>query len=280
VTGKKRTVSLVVLTCGAPTVTARCLRSVAALRGVQLQLIVVNNGGGCSVGTAVESFAHRWRDHLADIQILTNDHNVGACSGRNQALERADGRWVAFLDNDIVWQDPEWLTGAVGLLDADPKVGILGPRLLEGRDPSRLECAGYAVSPRGRFVALGCGARREERVWTVRRSVQGVGNFVTRKKTMRAIGGFDTAFDPFGFENIDCCYRVKQLGLGVVCDGQADLHHCGHMTTSGFENGGKTVLLEKSLLLRRRWSSAFAQEERLYGQLTHISPLSCSSESS
>ena len=275
----KRAVSVVVLACGAPNITARCLRSVAALRGVPIQLVIVNNGGGCSVGAAVEEFAHHWQDRLADIQIVTNDRNVGACSGRNQGLDRADGRWVAFLDNDIVWQEPQWLTGAVGVFEADPKVGILGPRLLEGRDPGRLECAGYAVSPRGRFLALGCGAPREEPVWTVRRSVQGVGNFVARTETMRAIGGFDTAFDPFGFENIDCCYRVKQLGLDVVCDGQADLHHCGHMTTGRFENGGKTMLLEKSLLLRRRWSSTFAREERLYEQLTHISPLSCSPES-
>ncbi len=266
-TAPEEQISVVVLACGACEATKAALESVCELRGVRLQVVAVNNGGGPEVQAVLERFAAQACGAVREVTVLTNQTNRGACTGRNQALQRADGSYVAMLDNDTICRDVSWLASVVGLLRADPDAGIAGPRIVSDRQPRRLECAGYAISPPGRFVALGAGADTSDRRWLGQRRVQAVGNFVARREVLGAIGGFDPAFDPFGFENVDCCYRVKRLGLKVMCDGMADLHHVGHVTTGGFEDGGRSVLFSKSLLLRRRWRTFFQREHLQYEEL-------------
>lgn len=263
-------VSVVVLICGAPEVTTACLESLVGLRDVDVQLLVVNNGGGRDIQKTLNDFRDRWGHGLANWRILTNDKNLGACTARNQALAQADGQFIAFLDNDITCPNVNWLRSVIGLLELDETIGLAGPRIVSARPMLPLECAGYAVSAPGQVTPLGAGADRHNPTWRARRIVQAMGNFVARTDTVRAIGGFDPAYDPFGFENIDCCYRVKQLGLKVACDGTADLHHTGHATTGGFSNKGRDILFEKSLLLRRRWVKYFQQEQALFEDLIGI----------
>jgi GT2 family glycosyltransferase len=263
-------ISVIILTCGAPQTTISCLESLLGPDSDRLQMLVVNNGGGPAVGAALETFAADNRLRLGDMRILTNPRNVGACSGRNQALPLADGRYVAFLDNDTISATASWLHDAVVAMEEDPGLGVVGPRILTHAMPVRLECAGYAVSPRGDVQPLGRGAEPTDSRWRTRRQVQAMGNFLARTDAVRAIGGFDTAFDPFGFENIDCCLRLRQLGLVVQCDGQADLYHVGHVTTGQFDQAGRRMLLEKSLLLRRRWRPWLQQDATAYDALMDI----------
>lgn len=39
------------------------------------------------------------------IKYERNDHNCGAAITRNNALRRANGKWIAFLDSDDLWQE-------------------------------------------------------------------------------------------------------------------------------------------------------------------------------
>ena len=259
--------SVVVLTCGSAEVTLSCLESLVAGRYPNLEVVVVCNGAAPSLVEAIQRHGKGVGRRGVEVRVLANPSNVGACTGRNQALEVVDGEYVAFIDNDVMCHDAWWLNRAVELLRARPQVGVVGPRLVRMGRPVRLECAGYAIAQTGRVIALGAGRPvddpRYQRVWVV----QAVGNFAARSAVVRSVGGFDAAFDPFGFENIDCCYRIKAAGYDVVCDGRSDLVHVGHVTTSGFEQEGRRVLFGKSLLLRRRWRAVFQREGPLFESL-------------
>ena len=265
-TGQPRA-GVVVLTCGAAEVTVACLESVVAGMYDNLQLVVVCNGAGAEVEASVRVFAGRCAGRGVDVRMLMNETNVGSCAGRNQALAQVDGEYVAFIDNDIICHDPRWLNRAVDLLRSNTDVGMVGPRIVSAGQPPRLECAGYAIDPKGSVVPLGVGCSPDDSRYTNVRTVQAVGNFVSPTQTVRAIGGFDAAFDPFGFENIDCSCRMRAAGYAVIRDGESDLHHVGHLTTSGFDRQGRSILFSKSLLLRSRWRTLFEADRTFFEQL-------------
>lgn len=262
--------SVVVLTCGAAETTLDCLESIVAGAYGNLQIVVVCNGVDADMVRAVQLFVGRVREYNIDVRVLLNQTNLGACRGRNQALAEVDGQYVAFVDNDILCRDRLWLNRAVKLFASNPRIGMVGPRLVRMTLPTCLECAGYAIDSQCRFTALGANCPLEDPRFRQVREVQAVGNFVTRTEIIRAVGGFDTAFDPFGFENIDCCYRIKAAGWSVVCDGESDLYHSGHVTTGSFDAGGQRVLFAKSLLLRKRWRDVIERERPLYEALMSI----------
>ena len=44
------------------------------------------------------------------------------------------------------------------------------------------------------------------------------------------LGGYDTAYDPYGFEDIDICLRVKKLGKKILFACDARIYHKGTQT--------------------------------------------------
>ena len=64
------------------------------------------------------------------IRTLRNDRGVGAGMARNQALELAQGEFIAFLDDDDKWL-PGYLHEQAGRLDRNPSASAIVARHLE-----------------------------------------------------------------------------------------------------------------------------------------------------
>lgn len=58
---------------------------------------------------------------IPSIHVLVNDQPVGAAAARNQALDRARGELIAFLDDDDIWL-PDYLKRQVANLDCHPNI--------------------------------------------------------------------------------------------------------------------------------------------------------------
>ncbi len=128
-------VSVVVATRNRRPLLARSLRSILAQEGVDLELIVVDDGSEDSTG--------RFLADLDDdrLRVVTHEEPRGVTTARNAGIERARGAWIAFIDDDDLWAPGKLLaqlralektpsarwacTGAV-LVDRDLRV--LGPQ--------------------------------------------------------------------------------------------------------------------------------------------------------
>ena len=94
-------------------------------QGVRLEAIVVDNA---STDGAAEMIA----DDFPEVVLICNVENVGFARANNQAAGRAGGRHLFFLNNDTVVPEGA-LARLVAFADAHPEVGMIGPRLRDGR---------------------------------------------------------------------------------------------------------------------------------------------------
>ncbi|MFG0318498.1 MAG: glycosyltransferase family 2 protein [Planctomycetota bacterium JB042] len=218
---------------------ALCVEAVRSLRaqtfpGGRLQIVVVDNAS-----------PEDQRELLApldalDVDVVLHDENLGYGGGMNLGMARVDARHVLLSNPDVLALD-----GAVGamagLLDADPSVGMVGPRgflepsLFVSLPPNDLptlrlhveESLGRVDREIARRASLER-TRRFLRAWEATgpldmRMVSGFG-FMMPADLARTLGPFDEAF-PFYFEDADLCRRVRAAGRRVVLEPRARMIH-------------------------------------------------------
>ena len=95
--------------------------------GLSLQVIVVDNA---SSDGSVEVL----KSQYPDVELIANQTNMGFARANNQALPRLRGRYVLLLNTDA-FVSPDTLSKTVSFMDANPKCGVLGVKLV-GRDGS------------------------------------------------------------------------------------------------------------------------------------------------
>ncbi|WP_240776962.1 glycosyltransferase family 2 protein [Nonomuraea basaltis] len=201
----------------------------------QRPVILVDNGS--TDGTA--AFVRR---HFPDVQVVEAGTNLGA-PARNVGVRLAETPYVAFADDDSWWA-PGALERAADVLDAYPRLAVLGARVLVGPE-ERLD----AVSEQMRHSPLGvepdlpgpsvlgflaCGA-------------------VVRREAFLEAGGFDDVIFFFGEEErLAVDLAARGWGLAYVDDVVA--HH--HPSPARDPRGRQVLAARNAVLtavLRRPW---------------------------
>lgn len=230
--------SIIVVNWNVKDLLRRCLTSVIASlgsgKGSQLssELIVVDNASS-------DGSVAMLRDEFPIVHLVANQENVGFTKGNNQGVAWSDGRYVLLLnpDTEIVG---DAFGEMVAYMDAHHGVGALGPQLLY---PD-----GQVQSSRRRFPDLrtaylestfvqqwfsGSGILKRYYVldasddetlsvdWVVGACL------LMRRETMKEVGPLDERFFMYS-EELDWCYRAKQMGWEVVYLPTAKvIHHVG-----------------------------------------------------
>ena len=193
------TVGVVSLSQGTrPQDLAAGLASLAAQTGVDLDVVVVGNG---------------WAPTgLPDgVRGLALETNVGIPAGRNRGAEQVRGEWIFFLDDDASLPSPTFLADAIAIATADPRIGLLQPRV---DDPTGLS------TPRRWIPRLRKGDPRHSSpvfsVWE--------GATLLPRDVFDRIGGWG---DPYFYahEGIELAWRVWADGRIAWYEGDLVAHH-------------------------------------------------------
>jgi glycosyltransferase involved in cell wall biosynthesis len=104
------TVSVIVPTFNRPHLLAEALASIAGQTGVEVEAVVVNDGGQ-DVKPVIEQ-----AELSLETRLITLEANRGLPAARNAALDAASGDYVAFLDDDDLFL-PGHLATAVAALE-------------------------------------------------------------------------------------------------------------------------------------------------------------------
>jgi GT2 family glycosyltransferase len=103
-----------------------CLHSVIrACIGFDAEVIVVDNqsaDGSCAMV----------KDKFPSVVLIENKDNKGFSKANNQAVALAKGEYLLFLNPDTVMPE-DFFQKTIPYMEAHPKVGALGPRLIDGK---------------------------------------------------------------------------------------------------------------------------------------------------
>jgi glycosyltransferase involved in cell wall biosynthesis len=165
-------VSVVIPTLGRPLL-GLALRSVLNQRGVDLEVLVVDDGSGGRARQVLE--------HITDprVRMVGHDQRRGPAAARNTGMAAARGAWVAFLDDDDLWA-PEKLARQLDRAQA------------EGRD--WVYAGAVGVDDRHRVLHVEPRITPEEIMRRLsRRNVvpAGASNVTVRAAVLSAAGPFD-----------------------------------------------------------------------------------------
>lgn len=83
-------------------------------------------GDDCSTDATV-SIARSYRERYPDtIRVLERSKNLGMCRNYYETFEQCRGKFIAWLDSDDYWTDPEKLTIQVEVLESDSSIMVCG----------------------------------------------------------------------------------------------------------------------------------------------------------
>ena len=238
-----------------------CLASLLLSTARPLEVVNVDNGSH----DATPQILDEWEIQAAAAGIATRRlnfaSNIGAIRGRNEAMAVAQGDYIAFLDNDTVLAQRDWLEKLRDFLDADPQRAIVAPQLLFPWAPFAIECCGCGIAPGGRVQYIGRGAARGSLTepFAVQCAISAA--WLMRRSLVEEIGALDDAFSPVQYEDLDFCYRARQAGGQVWALPTVELFHFEHTTTAGSDDiNFKYVTTKNGILFKKRWSQIFATE--------------------
>lgn len=223
-------VAVVLLTVNQREATRRCLESLAEIRDPPIRVVVWDNG---SVDGTLELIS---RD-FPDVTVSRSAENLGAAAGRNAgaalALRTNRVSHLLFLDNDTV-VTPDLVRRLVDPTLIERDVAQTAPKILSLSDPRRIDMAGGARISfwRGETTGIGLGELDHGQYDQPFDCVAGGCTLVT-VEAFREVGGFDTDFDPYGYEDMDLSLRILEAGYRCLYVPEAVLYHAVTQTLEG-----------------------------------------------
>ncbi|MEA2320011.1 MAG: hypothetical protein QOD44_4200, partial [Solirubrobacteraceae bacterium] len=199
------------------------LASLAEQRFGDFTVIVVDNG-------STDGTAGHVRSSHPDVELVALTENRGFAGAVNIGIGRAEGEYVALLNNDMEL-DPDWLGELVAALDAEPRAGSAASKLRMLREPGRLDGAGDIVTWYGATWRRGHGEPdrgQYDEPGVVASPCAGAALY--RRRALEEVGGFDERFFAY-LEDADGGLRAQLAGWPCLWVPAAVAYHLGGATS-------------------------------------------------
>lgn len=218
--------SVVILNWNGRTHLERYLPSVVAHTTGDAEVIVADNG-------STDDSLVWLRLNYPDVRVVRLDKNYGFAGGYNRAFKEIESEYYLLLNSDVevtAW----WWQPLVALLDAEPEVAAVAPKLLSDAERDKFEYAGaaggfidYLGYPfcRGRILSR---VERDEGQYDDSRDIFWASGaaMCCRSEVFHALGGFDDDFFAH-MEEIDLQWRMQLAGWRIMVEPKSRVYHLG-----------------------------------------------------
>lgn len=234
------------------------------------EIIIVDNA-------STDGSAAMLRERFPQVQVLENRENVGFARANNQAICHSRGRYLLLLNSDTVVHSGA-LETLVAFMDAHPRAGACGPRLLNGDGSLQAACHPMltperelwrlsfldAISPRSCYSMTHWDANTPRRVEVIKGA-----SLLLRRAAIDQVGLLDDRYFMYT-EEVDLCYRLAAAGWGLWYVPQAVVTHYGGASSQQMAEAMYLQLYRSKLQFYRKFGRrARAGRFKLYLALAY-----------
>ncbi len=238
-----------------------CLNSVQkATRRLEAEIIVVDNASS-------DGSMEYLLDKFPEIEFIDNPKNIGFARANNQALGRACGKYILFLNPDTILPE-DCLDVCINLMESKAEIGACGIKMIDGsgqflpeskRGFPSVQTSFYKLSGLSRlfphserFAKYHLGNLNPEQNSEI--DVLSGAFFIARRHVLKKTGGFDERFFMYG-EDIDLSYRIQLEGYKIFYLAETCIvHFKGESTRKGTMNYVKLFYKAMSLFVKKHYS--------------------------
>ncbi len=191
-----------------------------------MKIIVADNG---SSDDSLEFIRNKFKN----VEIIELDKNYGFAGGYNKALEKINSEYYILLNSDVAVSE-NWIEPIIKKMDDDPVVAAAMPKIISYHDISKFEYAGAAGGFIDKWGYPFCRGRILNNIEPDNNQyndsieifwASGACLFI-KSKIFHDAGGFDDDFFAH-MEEIDLCWRIKNLGYKIYCYPCSQVYHIG-----------------------------------------------------
>ncbi|MDO9633288.1 MAG: glycosyltransferase [Humidesulfovibrio sp.] len=222
------------------------LESLAGTDIAGARIWALDNGSTDGTGEAMEAAKVLFPPDVLNVVRLPV--NIGAPAARNWLLSLPEVRaraWAVFLDDDVLLPQA-WLSRLLGAGMADDlaggRCGAVGCRIVSASLPTGLQSADYQLFPPGRGARTfedrpdlvnvfdNCSGGLDVGLFSYTRPAVHVSGccHALRTSVLAELGGFDIAFSPTQFDDLERDLRSAVAGRGAVYCGDVAVAHVQH----------------------------------------------------
>lgn len=209
----------------------RCLESIYKHPpDIDYEIIVIDNHSQDKSVSQVKS-------HFKKVELIPNKTNVGFAKAVNQGIRQAKGKYLLCLNNDTVVL-PSSLNRLLHFMDTHPQAMAAGGKVLNPDGSLQFSCRRFpnyltALFNRQSLLSRIFKHNKFSQDYLMSdwphneaRAVDWVSAcyLIMRREAIEKVGWWDERFFMY-CEDVDWCYRGKQLGLGVYYVPDAPIIH-------------------------------------------------------
>lgn len=220
---KQALVSIIIPTRNQGKILDRCLESIFSLSTyTDYEVIIVDNGS--DEAETLEIISSWELKHPNQLRTIKLDIPFNYSKLNNQAVAKASGKYLLFLNDDTVVISFDWLEAMVEQVQRD-SIGAVGALLLY--PDNRIQHAGVILGVTG---IAGHSYRNlspsniTNQLMTTNYSAVTAACMMCRKEVFEAVGGFNTDL-AVAYNDVDFCLKLKEKGYNNIFLPHVRLYH-------------------------------------------------------
>ena len=210
-------ISVIIVTYNSSECIQACLDSVCSQKGVDYEVIVVDNASSDDTLLTVRN------NRCA---LLENEENIGFGRACNLGISRSTGRYIFLLNPDARLTNEGDLAQVCRLMDENLQWGLSGAKVLSSN--GSLESPPAREYPGQKHVQREFSKLPGSIAWVIGAAM------VIRRDLCLRLGGFDPAYFLYS-EETDLCLRIRELGYEIGWMENIVVRHIGGESEKGVD---------------------------------------------